>query len=85
MTSLQALKGGQVVTLAFDLWSLGCIIYQMLEGKPPFRAGSEYLTFEKILALDYSFHGHMPEAAENIIEQLLQKEPSKRIGQSKAP
>jgi len=29
-----------------DLWSLGNIIFQLLHGRPPFRAGSDYLTMQ---------------------------------------
>lgn len=46
--SPEILKGEQL-TKAADLWALGCIIYQMISGLPPFRAGSEYLIFQKIL------------------------------------
>jgi 3-phosphoinositide dependent protein kinase-1 len=38
------------VGYAADLWALGCLIYQMLVGTPPFRDRSEYLTFERITA-----------------------------------
>jgi len=30
-----------------DLWSLGCVVYQILSGEPPFSAQSPYLTFLK--------------------------------------
>ncbi len=34
------------INYASDLWALGCIIYQMLAGRPPFKGKSEYLTFQ---------------------------------------
>lgn len=77
---VQALRGGQVVGFGFDLWSLGCVIFQMLEGKPPFRAGSEYLTFQRILALDHQIPSQWPSSAQSIIRMLLQPDPLSRLG-----
>ena len=31
---------------ASDLWAIGCIIYQMITGQPPFQSASEYLIFK---------------------------------------
>ena len=45
--SIQALEAGPI-TYAADLWSLGCVLYQVLVGKPPFRAASEYLTLQRV-------------------------------------
>ena len=33
---------------ASDIWALGCIIYELYYGYPPFDADNEYLIFEKI-------------------------------------
>lgn len=46
---------GNAAHPAMDLFSFGCIIYQMLCGKFAFHSGSEYLIFQKILKLQYSF------------------------------
>lgn len=41
-----------------DIWALGCMIYQFFEGHPPFRGENELKTFEKIVALDYSWNNN---------------------------
>lgn len=39
-----------------DIWALGCMIYQFVQGKPPFRGENELQTFEKTVALDYPWN-----------------------------
>jgi serine/threonine protein kinase len=38
-----------------DLWALGCTLYQMLSGISPFKDGSEWLTFQRIMDRDFKF------------------------------
>lgn len=67
-----------------DLWSLGCIIYDMIYGHPPFIDKTEYLVFENIITLKYSFppDREIKEDVKDIIEKLLQIDPINRISYS---
>jgi len=64
---------------ASDLWAFGCIVYQLIAGRPPFKAANEYLTFQKILGLEYSFPDGFPEVARDLVERLLVLDPAKRL------
>lgn len=63
-----------------DLWALGCILYQLVAGLPPFRAGNEYLIFQKIIKLEYGFPEKFFPKAKDLVEKLLVLEATKRLG-----
>jgi 3-phosphoinositide dependent protein kinase-1 len=61
------------------LWAFGCIIYQLLAGRPPFKAANEYQTFQKIVGLEYTFPDGFPPVAKDLVERLLVLDPVKRL------
>lgn len=62
-----------------DLWALGCILFQLLNGKPPFKASNEYQTFQKIVNLEYTIPPHCPPKAADLIKRLLVLDPKARL------
>lgn len=65
-----------------DLWALGCIVYEVYVGSPPFVDADEYTVFKKIQEEPVTF----PEAIElkpevrSFISGLLEKDKNKRLG-----
>lgn len=68
------------VSYSADLWALGCIIYQMLVGKPPFAASTDAKIFEKIKSGIVDTPEILPPFAQDLIQSLLLMEPEMRIG-----
>lgn len=64
---------------ASDLWAFGCIVFQLLAGRPPFKASNEYQTFQKIVHLEYEFPKGFPPVAKDLVERLLVLDPTKRL------
>lgn len=63
-----------------DFWALGCIIYQLLAGRPPFKGNNEYQTFQKIIKMEYTLPDEIPDVAKDLIKKLLVENPDHRIG-----
>ena len=56
---------------ASDIWAFGCIVYQYLVGRPPFRGATDYLTFQKILKREMEMPEDLDEQAKDLIELVL--------------
>ena len=63
-----------------DFWAFGCVVYQMLSGKSPFKAPTDYLIFQKIKNLEYVFPDDFPLVGKDLVEKLLTSDPSERWG-----
>lgn len=68
------------VGYASDLWALGCVVYQMLAGRPPFKGASEYLTFQLVSARELEFPAGFPAVAKDLVDKLLALDPAERLG-----
>ena len=65
-----------------DWWTLGCIIYEMIIGIPPFYIGNSSLKelFDKILYNNPKYPEQLPQNLRNLLESLLKKDPTQRLG-----
>lgn len=61
-----------------DIWSIGCIMYTLLVGKPPFETSSLKETYARIKQVQYKIPTHINTIAMNMISNMLQGNPSKR-------
>jgi serum/glucocorticoid-regulated kinase 3 len=67
-------------TKAVDWWCLGSVLYEMLCARPPFYSRDVNEMYDNILNRSLRFIGNVSERAKNVIEQLLRKSPSERLG-----
>ncbi len=63
-----------------DIFSLGCVFYNLVTGFPAFLGGSEYLIFKEIIDNKYpKFYEYLFNAQEiHIIKKMLDPEADKR-------
>uniref|UniRef100_A0A8I5R8B8 non-specific serine/threonine protein kinase n=1 Tax=Papio anubis TaxID=9555 RepID=A0A8I5R8B8_PAPAN len=84
-TAPEVVRGADF-SISSDLWSLGCLLYEMFSGKPPFFSESISELTEKILCEDplppIPKDSSRPKASSdfiNLLDGLLQRDPQKRL------
>ncbi len=73
---------GQTVDHRTDVWAFGCVLYEMLTGRPPFEGDTMSDTFVSILERDpdwVALPAATPASVRRLLERCLRKDPRKRL------
>lgn len=65
--------------LPADVWGVGCMLYTLLVGRPPFDTNEVASTLNRVVAGHYLMPDHISPEAKDLLYRLLQKNPRDRI------
>lgn len=65
--------------LPVDVWGLGCMMYTLLVGKPPFDTDGIKSTLTRVVMADFTMPAYLSMDAKDMLDRLLRKNPIERI------
>lgn len=75
---LEMIRGGSY-RRSIDVWSLGILIYYLVEGKEPFKGIDDYETYTQIESKQPKFSRRLSKDLIDLLTKMLDKDPSSRI------
>ena len=74
----EVLKGENYGSLA-DWWSLGCVLFDLLTGNPPFTGNNHQKIINKVLKEKPKYPFHLMTSSKELLNKLLNKNTDKRF------
>lgn len=65
--------------LPVDVWGVGCMMYTLLVGKPPFDTDGVKSTLTRVVMADFVVPSYLSIEAKDLLNRMLRKNPSDRI------
>ena len=69
---------------AVDWWALGCLVFEMVAGKAPFKGKNRNKLHHAILNTKLKMPGHLTSECCSLIKGLLCRNPERRLGAAKS-